>query len=306
MTNAPDKPANGLHIEPDVEDLLRAHRLITVDAFFDDAHLSSIGAIRLDKPGLSTWRSRFRLPPPADHADPSDTLYIKRFDHPPKNALREIKRARNGARSGAGVEWAWIHFLIRDVIPCPAPAALGEQFDAGRERRSVLITRRVPGQSLERWLSDWSDRDRATIRALLYPLADMIARFHRQGYVHRDLYMAHIFFDPEGTAQHRCLEGCRGKGQAGSLCLIDLQRVLRPILNPHRFVVKDLAALNYSATAPLVSHADRLRWLKRYLGIGRLDPTSRRLVYRIVGKTQQIARHDARRRARLTQRNHGR
>lgn len=195
MTNVSDRPANGLHIEPDVEDLLRAHRLITVDALFDDAHLSSIGATRLDKPGLSTWRSRFRLPPPADHTDPSDTLYIKRFDNPPRAARREVARAGNGARSVAGVEWMWIHLLMRDGIPCPAPGALGEQFDAGRERRSVLITRRVPGLSLERWLSEWSDRDHTTIHALLGPLADMIARFHSQGYVHRDLYQigrAHV------------------------------------------------------------------------------------------------------------------
>jgi hypothetical protein len=62
-----------------------------------------------------------------------------------------------------------------------------------------------------------------------------------------------------------------------------------------RWIVKDLAALNYSTPARVASTADRVRWMKMYLGVRRLDATSRRLLYRVVGKTERIARHDAKR-----------
>ena len=48
-----------------------------------------------------------------------------------------------------------------------------------------------------------------------------------------------------------------------------------------------------------VSETDRLRWLKRYLNAPKLDATAKCLIYRIIGKTAAIARHDRRRGARL-------
>ncbi len=53
--------------------------------------------------------------------------------------------------------------------------------------------------------------------------------------------------------------------------LTDLQRVFRPRLRGERWLIKDLASLNYSAPAGLIARADRLRWLKRYLGVAKLD-----------------------------------
>jgi hypothetical protein len=108
---------------------------------------------------------------------------------------------------------------------------------------------------------------------------------HRCGFVHRDLYLSHIFHDAEARPEE-------------SLHLIDLQRVHRPRGAGRRWIVKDLAALNYSVPPRLVRRTDRLRWLTYYLGTPKLDASARRLVYRIVGKTQSIARHDRRRTAR--------
>jgi hypothetical protein len=329
---------NPFHIAPGFEAILGAAGIGSVEAFFDDALLAGLGAVRLDKPGLDTWRSRWRLRLD-DPRQPGSkrVVYLKRYEHPPRAARREIRRANNGARSLAGVEWEWMQRLALDGIPSVEPIALVEEFDgpraspggkaswthasrpplqqresllspcsgqresllspiAGREWRSALLTAEVPGRSLEAWAKEWTRHDgaarqapyppaiRPLIRGVLPMLAELVGRFHGAGYVHRDLYLAHVFFDRDTQA----------------LRLIDLQRVLRPTLGRRRWIIKDLASLNYSTPPDLVSTTDRVRWLKLYLGLARLDARARRLIYRIVGKTRQIARHDARRRGRLS------
>jgi hypothetical protein len=106
---------------------------------------------------------------------------------------------------------------------------------------------------------------------------------HRLGFVHRDLYLSHIFFH-------------EGQLAGPKLSLIDLQRVGKPRWRQSRWVVKDLAALNFSAPASLISRADRLRWLVAYLRCASLDAAGRRLAYRVIGKTERIARKELRRR----------
>jgi hypothetical protein len=78
--------------------------------------------------------------------------------------------------------------------------------------------------------------------------------------------------------------------------LIDLQRVQYRRWWRDRWVVKDLAQLNYSAPPEAISCTDRLRFLKTYLDVDRLGRRERRLIRRIVAKTARIARHDARKR----------
>ena len=123
------------------------------------------------------------------------------------------------------------------------------------------------------------DADRLTIQRLITATAALISRLHRQGYIHRDLYLSHVFYDPSSPMER-------------SLRLIDLQRVIRPRWRFRRWIVKDLASLNFSTPSRLVSRTDRVRWLRRYLGIEKLDASARRLVYRIVGKTQRIAERE--------------
>ncbi len=253
--------------------VLSANGIDSLDALFRFPNDES-----LSKPGLSRWRERLRLVLMGGER----VFYLKRFSNPPRSARREVTRSRTGARSVAGVEWAWMQQLRAVGIPCAEPVAFGEELDGRGEIRSAVLTAEVPGVSLERRASEWTAADRSSYVPLLLSLADLVSRFHAQGYIHRDLYLCHVFHDESVPPS----QGLR---------LIDLQRVIKPSGLHRRWRVKDLAALNYSTPEALVTRADRIRWLARYLGVTKLDVAARRLVYRIAGKTRSIARHDRRR-----------
>lgn len=269
-SNSPSR--GGLVITEGFETLLRANGLTSLDALF-----SCSNGERLDKPGLDSWRQRWRLTLD-DHGTPR-TFYLKRFFGPPARALRAMRRSGSGASSLAGNEWEWARRLTNDGIPCVQAVAFGEELTGSHERRSAILTAGVLGQSLERWVVQWRDEDRLTIQRLITATAALISRLHGQGYIHRDLYLSHVFYDPSPPMER-------------SLCLIDLQRVIRPRWRFRRWMVKDLASLNFSTPSRLVSRTDRVRWLRRYLGIEKLDASARRLVYRVVGKTQRIAERE--------------
>jgi len=270
---------NDLTVMPAYEPILRQAGLDSLQAVFAWPVEAS-----LDKPGLADWRERLRVVLPG--SDGSRTLYLKRYDNPPARARRESARSGNGARSVAGVEWNWIRQLKQAGIPCVDGVAFGESLVGSREVRSVLITAEVAGDALERVVQTWTKNTATRVRRLLPALADLVAALHGAGFVHRDLYLSHVFFDPDAPVED-------------ALRLIDLQRVKRPAWNAIRWIIKDLAALNYATPNTVASRADRVRWLKHYLRRRRLDTDARRLLYRVVGKTRQIERHDARRHARL-------
>lgn len=264
-----DTALGDLVVSEGFETLLHANGVDSLDAVFTYSQ-----GERLDKPGLDSWRQRWRLT--LDDGDASRVLYLKRFDRPPPSAFRVMRRSGSGASSLAGNEWEWIRRLAAGGISCPPAVAFGEELTGSREKRSAILTAAAPGQSLERWALQWASADRSTVQRLIPTTADLVSRLHRHGYIHRDLYLSHVFYDPAQPIER-------------SLCLIDLQRVMRPRWWFRRWIVKDLAALNFSTPLQLVSRTDRIRWLRRYLGIERLDAPARRLLYRIVGKTQRIA-----------------
>ena len=159
------------------------------------------------------------------------------------------------------------------------------------ERRSFILLREVPGESLERWWpqhlppeSQETHPNRRRVR--LDRLARFVAGFHAAGFVHRDLYLSHVFVQP-ATGN----SGDAGGGPDERFALIDLQRVFQPKWRHRRWVVKDLAALDYSTPRDRVGQKERLRFLCRYVReCGRFG-SARQLARRIGAKTARIARH---------------
>jgi len=272
-------PLHDLCVAAEYADLLREHGWDSLDGLFRVRDAES-----LSKPGLGGWRERLRLA--LTIGGERRVLYLKRFTQPPLRIQREVRRAGALACSVAGLEWAWARRLAADHLPAVRAVAFGETLRGRREVRSAILLEEAPGQSLERWCAEQKPcappELRLVTRSILDESATLVARFHSLGYVHRDLYLSHVFFDG-------------GAGMGRRLRLIDLQRILRPKWRRLRWIIKDLAALHFSTPSRLVTRSDRLRWLTRYLREANLDIGLRPLMYRIEGKSAAMARHARRR-----------
>ncbi len=263
-----------LWVHPDYRQLLTRNNICNFDAL-----LQTPGQSRLHKRGLATWRERVVLT--LDSAEGQQRFYLKRYSHPPFK--QQLNRLLAGYTSTAEIECHWLQKVTRLGIQVPVLIAFGTHRAGLREVNSLLLTAEIPGESLEKWLPRQLKEhhlDGATKRRLSQRLADLVARLHQAGLVHRDLYLSHIFVD-------RCRNGhCE-------LCLLDLQRVIKPRWRLRRWVVKDLAALNYATPPPAASQMDRVRWLKSYLGTNKLSANDRALIRAVVRKTNRIAHHSA-------------
>lgn len=275
MRNAHGTP---LQIVSEWQPLLDAARLTTLDAIFalpNDASLS--------KPGLPRWRERLHRTL-RDNARSETEVFIKRFESVPLR--QQLRRWLTDPNHGtAWTEWTWLNRMAQAGIAAPAPIAYGEEMVGAWERRSAVLMGSVSGTSLEQWCRR---HPRRLASAAQCAVADVVARFHALGIVHRDLYLAHLFCDDPDAPAPR-------------VSMIDLQRVRRLGWRQRRWLVKDLASLNYSTPDWAATPRDRMRWLKRYLAVRTLDRAQRILARLILAKTERIRQHDERRQASLKQ-----
>lgn len=176
-----------------------------------------------------------------DGAGASVSWYLKCYDAPPtwKRLCRWF--VGRGKRGPARREFENVRRLNELGIPSMRAVAMGEESDLLGVRRGYLVVSAVPGEALERCFDEFLTRhgaDSTEVGAFTAALADLVARLHAAGLVHRDLYAAHIFLE-------------RSEGPV-KLYLIDLARVFRPRWRRFRWRVKDLAALKYSMPAAWV------------------------------------------------------
>jgi hypothetical protein len=236
--------------------------------------------VELKKPGLGRRR---RMRAELETLD-GETLvvYAKIYKRPPLGAQLKRIFAGRALKGTADAEFRAIRAVADAAVPTMRPIAVGQSMRGPIEKYSFLVTEAVGGKSLESWANQGPKQreiDQADRRYGARVLGELVRRLHDASLYHRDLYFSHVFLD-------------RDEGGAIVFRLIDLQRVIRPLLRRRRWAVKDLAALEYSAPYPLVSATDRVRFLCAYLGVERLGPAGRRLMLRVRGKAARIARHN--------------
>jgi len=246
---------------------------------------------KLHKAGLGV-RQRFRVELSATGGE-KHVVYLKRFG---RGKLVELvkrwitRRSMDGAGMydfAAGVE------LAEKGIAVGRPIAYGQELGRLGEKRSFAVIEELPqAEALERLLPKWKEKQRQydllrDRKELIRQTARLAGRLHNSGYYHRDLYLAHIFL-------------CRDRQDVERLCLIDLQRVFRPIAFAQRWKVKDLAQLYYSSRA-YFSRADVVRFLHEYFHARHLDNKHKRLIKAVYRKVNRIAQHDKKKRMRQKQ-----
>jgi heptose I phosphotransferase len=247
--------------EPEYLPWLEAEGLVTFDAVMDFER----GNLRhLDE------RSNYRFSVAADAG-------TKEF------FLKKHSSGRGGWQAPGLTEWANAARLRAAGVGTFERAAAG--FDPATGR-SFFMSERIEGAEplddyMIRVFGDPLDLPALRCkRALIRKAADLVARFHRAGLRHRDLYLCHILVsETEGETK---------------LHLIDLQRVERPRFFGRRLVVKDTAALLYSSRRVPATRTDRMRFVTAYLG-RKLDAAGKRFVRGVMRKARRIARHNRQR-----------
>lgn len=248
----------------------------------------------LGKPGLDGHRQRIRLRVPGMNGF-ARTLYLKRYHHPPLGEQLRRMAATGLFRSSASHETRFIKKLGILGIPTLRTLARGQRMHGPWEEASFAITEGLNGISLETLVNEMARGDQKGNSGLSVRDRHDIARqlgyivrlLHEAEYFHRDLYLCHVFLT-------------RNRDGAIVLRVIDLARMIERPLNPGRWRIKDLAALQYSAPSPIVTRADRMRFMRAYYGANASKELMRSDIHRVAAKTRRIAAHDAKRRARLT------
>ncbi|MCK5271713.1 MAG: hypothetical protein KAJ52_04015, partial [Sedimentisphaerales bacterium] len=267
---------NGL-VHKNYKKLLRQNNLLTVADVF-----ASQNGEHLIKPGLGT-RERIRLKL-TDDTGQKVVLYLKRYGSHSMTALLKRRLIRRSRAAAAVFDFAAGLNLAERGVPVARPIAYGQQSNWLGEKRSFVIFEELPrADALERLLPQLPEHQKQykllqDKNELVRQIARLVRRLHEKGFYHRDLYLSHIFL-------------CRDRYDNERLCLIDLQRVFRPLMYSRRWRVKDLAQFCFSAR-DYFNETDMINFFKAYFQSDVLSSEKILLIRAIHRKANRIARHD--------------
>lgn len=236
----------------------------------------SISGKALSKPGLG---KRYRAQLELQNGEETVSVFYKRYNGESwRNFLQ--RRFEDGVNNGIACREVNVaHALGKIGIATFKPLAWGWTNNPGVSQKSFVVMSQVSGESIERWLMNVNLNWLQKVK-LVKELAAFAKRLHESGWFHRDFYLCHIFI--------------REVGGDYQLALVDLARMFRPRWRTIRWQIKDLAQLNFSASAKDFSRTMRLRFAKSYLGVTHLSSTQKVLLRKIVGKSQAIALRELR------------
>ena len=258
------KIATGVHVRSDFVDCFKKLGLENMDCIF-----SFSKGKNLTKDNLAEFRQRIMF----DTVNPMAVLFLKRYQNIPKSGQIKNWLCRRKRISAMACDLEPAENLKKLGINTPEIIAFGEQWSGLFEKRSFIITGKIPDSvSLEEKIPEGFYRSR---KIFIENLAEFVQKFHETGCRHRDLYLCHIFYNPQGQ-----------------FTLIDLNRVFKPIVFSQKYRIKDLAQLYYSAPGRIFTKTDRLCFFLAYLQKNRLSKKDKIVIRKIKSKAQQMAKHD--------------
>ncbi len=206
------------------------------------------------------------------HLPGGTRVYLKR--HYPVGLFAAFKRLlKCSPEPTAYDEFENIAAFHGSDIPTVAPVSAGRRAAGFLQTESFLVTMALEDTvKLDAYLSGPLCINEK--RLLVAKTAALVKKMHAAGFNHRDLYLCHIL-----------------RRSDGDLFIVDLHRVQRRGRVPGRWLVKDMAALNYSARG-LVSRTDRLRFFKAYRDSDRLTEGDKRFILKVLKKTRKMLQHN--------------
>jgi len=267
---------NKLTVNENYARVLEASDLTKVEAFFNLPTATEINNHRR-RPVF-----RIELPDPAKGNGAGLICYFKRYQYPQlKNSLKPLLTGR-GPMSLARREWQAILALQEAGVRSMIPLALGEEYRAGFETRSFLLTVEVPdllplNEFINAAVSQMSVDDfRRFKRKLIKDVAIVSARMHQAGIIHGDYYTKHIML--------------QGKPEQYELYILDLQRCEQRKRISKTDIARELAGLSASAKRSIFTSTDRLRFYHYYSGSQHSRDKDRRLFSKIARRVSKLSR----------------
>lgn len=263
-------------IDPDYKSALENLGLNSIDEVF-----SLKSARNLTKKNLAAFRSRLQLEVNQPTSARPVTLFIKRYDGPPIWIQLKNWLTIHSHKSCSFHEFETAQILKLSGIKTPKTIAYGQQWGTIFEKRSLIITEKIPdADALERKLPDYfqgrvTTENSKSRRDFIAKLAGFIKKCHETKYRHRDLYLSHIFYNDDGD-----------------FYLIDLARAFKPIIFSRRFQIKDIAQIYYSAPGKYFSRTDRMRFFLNYTGQSKLTGADKKFIRKVINKAKRMAKHD--------------
>jgi len=263
-------------VDPNFQAALARLGLTSTDAVF-----SFNAARNLVKHNLARFRSRLQFEIESPASTQPTTVFLKRYDSPPVMIQLKNWLAHRVRRSCGFVESVSASQLTAAGVRTPKTIAYGEQWGALFEKRSFVITEKIPdAESLERKLPDCFNKQPTIAnlkrrRHFIAQLAGFIKKFHDTNYRHRDLYFSHIFHSDNNK-----------------FYLIDLARAFKPLILRRRFQLKDIAQVYYSAPGRYFSNTDRLRFYLGYRSQRKLTSNDKVFIRKVINKVKRMERHN--------------
>ena len=165
-------------------------------------------------------------------------------------------------------------------LPTMIPVAAGKRVSKIFGSESFLITKGIKDcVTLETYAeSCLKTKTFAEKTGLIKKIALLSRKMHQSGFNHRDFYLCHLLIGTE-------------ENNKDELFIVDLHRVDVRKKVPERWIIKDLAALNYSAKSINITRTDKLRFLKYYLSTCKISEQEKRFVLKIIKKTNRMIKH---------------
>ena len=218
--------------------------------------------------------SRFQL---SNDTGIKKTFFIKRHSPSPlKEYIKPLLRFRLPIL-GAKTEWDALIRFHAEGIPTMTPIIFGQS-----KRYSLLVTEALENcVKLSDWmhnkLADRSEQNKQQTEQLIKQVAHIASRMHQAGMHHQDFYLGHLLMRQDDAQNIK-----------PNIHVIDLGRTCyRPRLAT-RWIVKDLAQLDYSASA--FTPEERTLFMESYLNHS-ITENDKPLINRIKQKSAAIARH---------------
>jgi tRNA A-37 threonylcarbamoyl transferase component Bud32 len=216
------------------------------------------------------------------------SVFIKRYHYPRlKNRLKGMLRGTFFGASRVRSEFRALETMRSLGIQAVRPVAYGERRKLHFVRCCFLITEAVPGStSLATYAQQHAGENHSPTaflrrREIVMVLARQVRRMHERRFVHGDLFWRNVLIRILGQ-------------QSCEFYFLDVRLGHRiwPGRRDRRAVIDDLAEL--AAIAPIFcSRIDRIRFIKTYLDLDRLDASSCAWMNRIARRSLAFRGHEA-------------